>query len=78
MFSFIAADGTLALRLPEDEREAFIKTHKTKLSEQHGTILKEYVIVPDKLLKDSKKMTAYFTSSYEYVSSLKPKPGKKK
>jgi hypothetical protein len=78
MFSFIDADGNVSLRLSPEDRETFIKTYKTKLSEQHGIVMKEYVVVPDKILKDSKKITGYFKSSYDYVSSLKPKPTKKK
>ena len=48
MFSFLGRDGLLALRLPADSREAFIKKYKTKLCEVHGTVLKEYVVVPKK------------------------------
>ena len=36
MFSFLAKSGEVSLRLPEEEREAFLKKYKTKLSEQHG------------------------------------------
>lgn len=74
MSSFIDKDGTLALRLDADAREAFIKKHKTKLHEAHGAVMKEYVTVPVKLLKDTQKMEKYFRQSYEYVSSLKAKP----
>jgi hypothetical protein len=73
MFSFLAADGSMGLRLPAESREAFIKKHKTKLCEAHGTVLKEYVSVPGKLFKDTAAMKVYFKESYEYVSSLKPK-----
>jgi len=39
--------------------------------------MKEYVTVPDSLLKDTKTLQQYFQLSYEYVKSLKPKPTKK-
>jgi hypothetical protein len=74
MFSFLAPDGSLALRLPDAGRTAFIKKHNTRLCEAHGAVLKEYVVVPDKVLNDASKMAAYFRASYEYVKSLKPKP----
>ena len=77
MFSMIAKDGTMALRLPAEAREAFIKKHKTKLHEAYGVILKEYVEVPADLLKDTQKMSDYFKQSYEYASSLKAKPTSK-
>lgn len=78
MFSFIAADDSLNLRLPEAMREAVIKKHKAKHSEQHGAVLKEYVVIPEKLLKDKKQMDQLIKASHQYVSTLKPKPTKKK
>ncbi len=78
MFSFLAEDGTLALRLPEAERESFLKKHKTTLCERHGKIMKEYVVVPDALLKKQKDLLAVFKTSVSYIASLKPKPTTKK
>ena len=78
MFSFLTKLGTLALRLPTDQRDAFLKKYKTKLCEQHGTVLEEYVEVPDTLLKKTRELKKYFDLSYAYVASLKPKPTKKK
>jgi hypothetical protein len=63
----------LALRLPEPEREAFLKKYKTKLCEQYGTVMKEYVEVPNALLKKTQELRKFFDLSYTYVSSLKPK-----
>ena len=78
MFSFLTKTGMLALRLPDDEREAFLKKHKTKLCEQHGTVMKEYVEVPDALLKKTQQLKKYFQISCDYVGSLKPKPTTRK
>jgi hypothetical protein len=77
MFSFLTKDGTLALRLPEDERAAFLKKYKTRLCEQHGTVLKEYVEVPEGLLRKASELKAYFEKSHAHVASLKPKPTKR-
>jgi hypothetical protein len=41
----------LAIRLPDDEREKFLKKSKTTLFEAYGTVMKEYVAVPDSLLR---------------------------
>lgn len=78
MFSFLAKSGSLALRLPTTERGAFLKKYKTKLCEQHGCVLEEYVEAPAKLLKKTEELTPYFAASYAYVSALKPKAKKKK
>jgi len=40
--------------------------------------MKEYVAVPDSLLKKSKELSKYFALSYEYAKTLKAKPTKKK
>jgi hypothetical protein len=77
MFSYLAADGTLALRLPKDARENFLTKYQTTLMEAYGIVQKEYVTVPAELLKNTEELKAYFEMSYEYIMSLKPKPTKK-
>jgi TfoX/Sxy family transcriptional regulator of competence genes len=70
--------STLAIRLPEDEREKFLKKYKTTLFEAYGAVMKEYVAAPDALLKKTKELEEYLAISYEYAKTLKPKPTKKK
>jgi len=77
MFTFLTKTGTLALRLPAEERDAFLTKYKTKLCEQHGSVLEEYVEVPDALLKKTQELKKYFDLGYAYVAALKPKPTKK-
>jgi hypothetical protein len=78
MFTLLGQSGTLALRLPKDKRDEFLKKYKAKLFEAYGAVMKEYVAVPDALLKNTKELQKYFESGYEYVKALKPKPTKKK
>lgn len=78
MFTYLNPSGSLALRLPKDEREKFLKKYKTKLFEAYGAVMAEYVTVPDSLLEDTKELRKYFDVSYQYVGTLKPKPSKKK
>lgn len=77
MFTFLSPSGELGIRLPENDREEFIKKYKTTLMKAQGTIMKEYVAVPDQLFKSTNDLKKYFDLSYEYVKSLKPKPQKK-
>lgn len=77
MYSFLDPEGALALRLDKAERESFLKKYKTGLKEQHGTVLKEYVAVPDSLFKNTKQLESWFLSSFEYAQKLKAKPSKK-
>jgi hypothetical protein len=78
MFSFLTPTGTLVLRLPTEERNAFLKKYKTKLCERHGRVLEEYVGVPDSLLKKTQELKKFFALSHAYVALLKPKPTKRK
>jgi hypothetical protein len=78
MFSLLTPDGSLALRLPAAEREAFLKRYETTLCEQYGVVMKEYVRVPPALLQDARALSKYLDVSYRYACSLKPKPTTKK
>jgi len=78
MFSFMTETGKLALRLPAEEREAFLKKYRTRLCEQHGSVLTEYVEVPDVLLGRTSELQKYFDLSHAYVATLKPKPTSRK
>ena len=73
MFSFLAADGTMGLRLPTEEREEFLRQWGTSLFVAHGAVLKEYVVVPDGLFRNTGDLLKYLDRSYAYVVGLKPK-----
>lgn len=68
----------LAIRLPEAQRDKFLKKYKTTLFEAYGAVMQEYVSVPDALLENTKELQKYLDVSYEYAKTLKPKPTKKK
>jgi hypothetical protein len=78
MFSYLHPSGSMALRLPEGDREKFLAKHRVKLFEAYGVVQKEYVTVPDSLLRNTLELQKYFDVSYRYAQSLKPKPTKKK
>ena len=73
MFTMLSPSGVMALRLPEDECEKFLKKHKAKLFEAYGAVMKEYVAVPESLLRNTKEMKKYLSVSYDYAKTLKPK-----
>ena len=78
MFSLLGKNGDVTHRLPTEEREAFLKKYDTVLSEQYGTMMKEYVVVPDGLLAKTEELKIHFDASYRHVSALKPKPTKRR
>jgi predicted DNA-binding protein (MmcQ/YjbR family) len=73
MFSYLDQTGTMGLRLPKDELEAFLKKYKTKLFVSYGVVKKDWATVPDSLLKNTKELKKYLRISYQHVQTLKPK-----
>ena len=78
MFTLFHSSGRLAIRLPEAERDKFLKKYKTTLFEAYGAVMREYVAVPDELLGKTAELKRYFDLSCEYAKTLKPKPTTKK
>src|SRR5579859_6519824 len=78
MLSYLSKAGVLALRLPEEMREAFLKKYKARLCVQYGIVQKEYVEVPDALLAKTAELKPFFAASFAYAKGLKPKPSAKK
>jgi hypothetical protein len=74
MFSMLGKGGVMILRLPDGEREAFLKKHKTRLAVQYGTTMPEFVEVPDALLARTSELRKYFDLSYAWLDSLSAKP----
>ncbi len=78
MFTHLDKSGSMGIRLPAEEREAFLEKYDTTLFVQHGATMKEYATVPDELLQNTEELAPYLELSLDYVKSLKPKPTKKK
>ena len=78
MYSFVTKAGKVGLRMGKEERQAFIEKYNTQLSVTYGTVMKEYVEVPDALLANTEELQPYLAISYAYAQTLKPKPTKKK
>jgi hypothetical protein len=54
MFTILSSDGVLSFRLPEKDRNEFITKYDSQLRVAYGIVLKEYVVVPDSLLKSQR------------------------
>lgn len=78
MFTYISKSGSMAIRLPKEARDQFLKKYKTTLHEAYGIVQKEYATVPDALLGRTGELKHYVEMSYAYAKALKPKPGKRK
>jgi hypothetical protein len=76
MFTHLAPPGTLAIRLPPAEVEAFLKKYKTTHFETYGVVKKDWVVVPDRLFVRTAELAPYLEISYRFVKTLKPKTAK--
>ena len=77
MFTYLSPTGDLRLRLPADEREAFIKTYRTKLALSNGVVMKEFVAVPPALLARTGELKPYLRISRAYAERLGTKGAKR-
>ena len=78
MFMGLYQEG-LFLRLSEQDRERFLQLEKAQRFEpMPGRIMKEYVVVPSWMIKETTLLQDWVKRSLEYVSGLPPKVKKKK
>ena len=56
MTSFLDPTGAMALRLTRALRDEFIATYDTRIAEQHGRAMPDFVIVPKALLQDTREL----------------------
>src|SRR5580704_12145026 len=73
MFTYLDQTGTLGIRLAHEDAEAFMKKHEAAPFESYGVVKKDWVTVPDALLKKPKELKKYLEMSIEHVKTLKPK-----
>jgi hypothetical protein len=73
MFSYLDQTGTMGLRLPKDELEAFLKKYQTTLFESYGVVKKDWATVPASLLEKTNELKKYLKISYDFTGTLKAK-----
>ena len=77
MFSFLDADGTMAIRLSDGLADEFLSTYESGPVIQYGSVMRGYVSVPDDLLNDTDEIGSWFKKSHEWIGTLEPKATKK-
>ena len=74
MFTYLSPTGDLRIRLPDDERLAFMKKYGTKPVIQYGVVMKDWVAVPATLSGRISELRPYLAIGRAYAERL----GKKK
>ena len=77
MFSFLDAEGTMALRLSPELTEAFRATYESGDVTQYNATMRGYSSVPPELLADSSTLAAWVDRAWAWIGTLPPKPTKK-
>jgi hypothetical protein len=77
MFTLLHQSSRLAIRLPEDKREEFLKKYKATLFEAYGCVMKEYVAVPDAMLKNTKELRSIWNSATNSQETLEAEADQK-
>ncbi|MBT8219943.1 MAG: TfoX/Sxy family protein [Bacteroidia bacterium] len=78
MFTFLDKQGKLSLRLPKDVQQDLLENHGGQPSIQYGSVMRDYVLLPQKIIDDRNCLSELIKQSYEYAKRLKPKPTKRK
>jgi TfoX/Sxy family transcriptional regulator of competence genes len=80
MYSLISKYGVVGIRLPEPDRTAFLERYSAQIfrADPAWPPNKEYVAVPDDLLRKTATLRRYLKASYEYAKALRPKATSKK
>ena len=75
MFSFLDADGTMAIRLSDELAEEFVSRYESGPVNQYGSVMRGYVSVPHDLRTE--ELSSWFEKAYQWIGTLEPKPTKK-
>ena len=73
MFTYLDQSGTLGMLLPHDEGEAFVKKFDTAPFVSYGVVKKDWVTVPEALLKNTGELKKYLEKSFAHAKTPKPK-----
>lgn len=73
MFSLLNKDGELGFRYSKQVQERYIQEFGTTIFKSHGSVMRGYVLIPDRMLEDLDELSEYLNESYDYVMTLEPK-----
>ncbi|MDC6350114.1 hypothetical protein PP178_01000 [Zeaxanthinibacter sp. PT1] len=73
MFSQLNKAGDLGIRFSKDVQEKYIKEFNSALFRSYNSIMHGYVLIPEDMLTDDKRIVELLSESYDYVMSLDPK-----
>ena len=73
MFSQLNKAGEIGFRLSKEDSNEFLSTYDSGPFKSYGATMREYVIVPDEVLKNEELAAKWLNKGWEYVNGLPPK-----
>jgi hypothetical protein len=73
MFSLLNKDAELGIRFSKEVQKGYMESIPTTLYKSYGAIMHGYVLIPETMHKEPKKLISMLNESFEYVISLPPK-----
>ncbi|MBR9920993.1 MAG: TfoX/Sxy family protein [Bacteroidetes bacterium] len=74
MFSLLNKAGELGIRLPKEDQKKFIEQYPDSGPlKSHGATMRDYVLVPEALLKEPDVVAEWLKKGFAYVNTLPPK-----
>lgn len=77
MYSFLDKTDTICIRLSSDDRKDFMQAHGLDPVMQYGSVMKEYVSLPDDVLANEAALKAILLQCKTYAADLPIKARKK-
>lgn len=77
MFSFLTADGTMALRMSDEIAADFSASYDTGPVVQYGSVMRGFLSVPPSLLADAASLVSWFDRASAWIGTLPAKSTKK-
>ncbi|MBO6574772.1 MAG: hypothetical protein JJ896_05120 [Rhodothermales bacterium] len=78
MFTMFSTEARFGIRLSREDQTRFREQYESGPFTSYGSTMKDYVVVPEDLLERTEELAPWLAASYEFVTSLPPKPTKKK
>jgi hypothetical protein len=77
MFSFLDAEGTMALHLSAELEADFRSQFESGPVIQYDRTMRGYSSVPGRLLDDTEALREWYDRAWDWIGTLTPKPTKK-
>lgn len=73
MFGLLNKQGQLGFRYDKQTQQKYIEAFDTTIFKSYGATMRGYILIPDNMLHDVKKLAEMLNESYDHVMTLEPK-----